>query len=174
MDNTKIAKSVVRSLKAKGLPWWADAEDLVSIGVLALLEHPTPDGALARTVAHHAIVNALRMEAVRQRDREDDAPVTDGDGEEGTSLIDSIDWPSEIEPDTEILWKLAAMLGPHVYELLVLRFQFGYTNAEIAEMKEMSPGYARNVFSLAVRTIREMLPNADQILRDHNKRHNID
>ncbi len=123
---TRIVKSVVRSLRAKGLQWWADPEDLESVGVLALLEYKgatpgwiTKEPALAHTVARNAILSAIRKESVRQRDRVDDAPMEDGDG----TLIDNVDWPSEAGDDRkELIWKLARILNPHVYEIMVLRF----------------------------------------------------
>jgi len=62
------------------LPWWAEREDLVNLGCVAILEAGATDEPLAIAIAHRAMVSYLRAQERRQRDRE--GPVDDvRDGE---------------------------------------------------------------------------------------------
>lgn len=136
-DYVPIMASVVKRLKAKGLPWWADAEDLKSIGLLAVLEARPTDGALIRQVAHAAMVDAIRKEAVRQRGRvavesdQDDGENYAADGWDAR-LVDRKHYRPEDVDRLAPVWEAMKALPPRSYRVMVLRFWEGLTNEEVA------------------------------------------
>jgi len=122
-----IVDGIIGRLRARGLPWWAQADDLRSVGLLALVEHPAQNGALAHVTARNAIIDAIKAESIRQRDRVDDVT------EEGESLTESAERSMDEGLDLERVFVLASFLRADWYRVIVMRFCFGMKSAEVAE-----------------------------------------
>jgi RNA polymerase sigma factor (sigma-70 family) len=161
-DCVPIVASVVKRLKAKGLSWWADAEDLKSIGLLAVLEARPTDGALIRQVAHAAMVDAIRKEAVRQRGRVDVESEQD-DGENYAAdgwdarLVDRKHYRLEDVDRLAPVWEAMKALPPRWYRVMILRFWEGLTNEEVAQECGTSVKAVNHVVTRALAELRAAL-----------------
>jgi RNA polymerase sigma-70 factor (ECF subfamily) len=112
-----------------------DAEDVVQTLFLGMLRRGIPDGLKEnpRAYLYRAAVN-LSLNAVRVRNRH--VPITDAD----LSTTDEQETP---EADADLQRRLAraiAQLNPRAVEVLILRYEHNYSDAEIAKLLGKSRG----------------------------------
>ena len=115
-----------------------DAEDVVQTLFLGLLRRGFPEGLKEnpRAYLYRAAVN-LSINAVRVRGRH--VPIAVATSER---LIDAID-PSEAERDADIQRRLAkamTQLNSGAVEMLILRYEHNYSDAQIAKLLGKSRG----------------------------------
>ena len=112
-----------------------DAEDVVQTLFLGMLRRGLPDGLKEnpRAYLYRAAVN-LSLNAVRLRQRH--VPITDAE-----SLNAPPQEAPEIHADTQrLLARAIAQLNPRAVEVLILRYEHDYSDAEIAKLLGKSRG----------------------------------
>src|SRR5207248_1384543 len=77
-----VSNRALGKLKARGLPWYVDECDLLSVGDCAMVEQRPARIALAFTVAHHAMLDHIKAEHVRHEGQE-----VCGEGEDPDTLL---------------------------------------------------------------------------------------
>jgi RNA polymerase sigma-70 factor (ECF subfamily) len=113
-----------------------DAEDVVQTLFLGLLRRGIPDGLKEnpRAYLYRSAVN-LSINAVRLRQRH--VPITDAES------LSASDEQKTSETDGDIprhLAKAIAQLNPRAVEVLILHYEHGYSDAEIAKLLGKSRG----------------------------------
>lgn len=113
-----------------------DAEDVVQTLFLALLRRGFPDGLKENPKAYlyRAAVN-LSLNAVRVRNRH--VPIADA---ESLSASTTEDTPQTGAATQRLLAKAIAQLNPRAVGMLILRYEHGYSDAEIAKLLGKSRG----------------------------------
>lgn len=112
-----------------------DAEDVVQTLFLGMLRRGIPDGLKEnpRAYLYRAAVN-LSINAVRLRNRH--VPITEAD-------LTASDEQKPPETDADLQRRLAraiAQLNPRTVEVLILRYEHNYSDAEIAKLLGKSRG----------------------------------
>jgi RNA polymerase sigma factor (sigma-70 family) len=166
----RASRAAFKRVSRSGLPWWAVREDLLSDGCTAILEAHTKDEPLAITVAHRAMVDSLRREALRQLDREwssGEDPEPDGilDGERSWNVHGSGEpqvarrygtkKPGVAGRDTA-LWELMKALPPRQYTAIGLRLE-GCSDEEIAQRMGATPKAVEGLLARARNSMLEIL-----------------
>jgi RNA polymerase sigma-70 factor (ECF subfamily) len=133
-----------------------DAEDVVQTLFLGMLRRGFPDGLKEnpRAYLYRAAVN-LSINAVRLRSRH--VPITDAE-----SLSASNDRePPETDPDLQRRLAAAiAQLNPRAVEVLILRYEHNYSDAEIARLLGKSRGAVALMLFRARARLKRMLRHA--------------
>jgi RNA polymerase sigma factor (sigma-70 family) len=120
-----------------------EKEDLRSIGLVALIENPTPDIALAWTVAYRAMVRYLERSEYKHQDGRDE------------STDENLHGRAARAQDLDSIRELVRRLRPAWREVLECRVTFGMTWAETAEKMELSEESVRQTYSRATKALRE-------------------
>ena len=166
----RASLAAFKTVSRYGLPWWAVREDLMADGCTAILEAHAKYRPLAITVAHRAMVDSLRMEAIRQRDREwslGEDPEPDGilDGERSWNVHGSGEPQvarrySTKEPGAAgrdaALWELIKALPPRQHTAFQLRLE-GCTDEEIALRMGATPKAVEGLLARARTSMLEIL-----------------
>jgi RNA polymerase sigma factor (sigma-70 family) len=162
---TRASLAAFKIVSRHNLPWWAEQEDLVGLGCIAILESGAKDEPLARTVAHRAMVSYLKNQEVRQRDRE---------WRPGSSLGDGT--PSELDTDgifdadgerynprepggagrDAALWELIKALPVRQHTAVRLRLE-GYSTEEVAQQMVATPKAVERLLARARESMRKTL-----------------
>lgn len=69
IDATALSRRAIGTLRRSGVGRYMDTRDLISVGVVAILQHGTQEEALAVIVARRAMLDALKGNSVRERGR---------------------------------------------------------------------------------------------------------
>ena len=157
-----IIDAVVQGLRAKGLPPWADADDLKSEAVLAVLKEKPDNPALARTVAAHAIGMMLRRDRLRYRtivkivdDAEDeDKEMTPNEWDLKEVRQSLRRTPSTHHNISQILDEVIK-LPPLYRRIMLLRFRHGLTNQQLAKRFNKSEDAIKGIIKRALCQLRD-------------------
>lgn len=159
LDYQAVAKKAIRPLRAKGVTAYMEAEELLSIGMLAAIQHGTQDEGLAVKVARDAMIDASRRNERANRGR---VEIRDGcAGPDGEDISDGDQWdeaihgkqnlcPANTHPD---LWEAMKALSPRQYQAITLKFWGNLTDAAIGEEMGIS---GRAVGRLIERSIKNI------------------
>ena len=166
---TQASIAALRWVSRKRLPWWATRDDLVGIGCLAILEAGARDRPLAVKVARCAMVDFLRKETVRQRDREwageDQEPDGLLDGERSYTVRQpeeprvarryNLKQPASAGRDAS-LWESLKALPPRQQTAMRLHLD-GCSYAEIAQRTDTTPRAVEGLLGRALGAMKEIL-----------------
>lgn len=133
-----------------------DAEDVVQTLFLGLLRRGLPDGLKEnpRAYLYRAAVN-LSLNAVRLRQRH--VPIADTDSLSASTTRET----PEADADRQrLLAKALAQLNPRAVEVLILRYEHDYSDAEIAKLLGKSRGAVALMLYRARARLKRLLRHA--------------
>ena len=165
MDYLAISKQALGGLQAQGVCRYVEAEELVSRGVLAILEARATEEPLAVVIARNRMCDAIDSNEVRTRGR---VPVREGhalacDGEEpsvGDMWDETIHHGQNLQPEApqvDLLDSLSA-LPPRQYRAVVLTYWGGMSYAEVGKSMGIKPRTVKYLLTEAKKNIANTLP----------------
>jgi RNA polymerase sigma factor (sigma-70 family) len=135
MDYQDVSHKALGSLRRRAVTEYIEAEELLSVGVLALVEAAPTDEALAVVIARRAMIDAVRRNERRERGRvwpvmED---VTEDDDLDALDTLMSSGGralaPATVHAD---IWEVMKALPAREYQIVTLHFWGGKSQAAIA------------------------------------------
>lgn len=171
MDYQGVSRKALGSLRRRAVTQYVEAEELLSVGVLALVEVAPEDEPLAIVIARRAMLKAVSKNTVRQRGRVD---VREGhgatvDGEEisaGDQWDETVYGKQNIQPEgiRHDLWEAMRALPAREYRAVTLYFWGGKSQAYIADEMAVSQMTVSRLLENAKRLMGECLkPDAHRI-----------
>lgn len=161
LDYEKICKRAIAPLRKKGSPFWAEREEMISIGYVAIAKKLAKTGgvlseALAIKVARDAMRDAYRKEELRREDREYVQPL---EGESDTDALDRRDSRQKRAPEGAGIdvWAAARTLPDQQFQVIQKYFYGKATQAEIAEEMGISQQAVGKILKKAKNSLRDVL-----------------
>lgn len=144
-----LVTKAVRAVRAKGLPHWADAEEMEGEGNLALCAAVAAGkrgAGVLYTSIHSAVVNYIQREEVRHRGQvntEDDAQADHSQGSTrltSGAVVGLVDWQAEEDMRVKkiALHDAMAQLPDTDRHVMTMHFFGGLTQADIARKTGVS------------------------------------
>ena len=148
----RASLAAFKTVSRFNLPWWAEREDLVNLGCVAILEAGATDEPLAIAIAHRAMVSYLRAQERRQRDRE--WPADD--------VLDSERYDSKAPAGSgrdSDLWEALKALPPRQHTATRLYLE-GCGYEEIAQRMDTTPKSVERLLAHARTSMKEFLTHS--------------